>query len=440
MVKNLSALLCAVVLTVLLGPPAAQAQTEPKPVRVLSLEIEAGISPAQAELLDQALEAAVDKDCGLVLIRLDTPGGLVTSMRDMVKSILASPVPVAVWVGPAGARAASAGTFLVAAAHFAGMSRAAGIGAASPVGIGGKDVPDTAARKAKNDLLALVRGVAQTRGRNADWYEKAVEEAASLNGAEAKEENVIDFLAEDRAEFLEAIGQRGLNPDGSRTFALADVHYVEYEPGFRYTLLSWLLDPQIAYFLLLGGMAGIFFELLSPGAVFPGVVGGLCLLMGLYAVAVLPTNVAGLLLLALGGVFFVMEAHITSFGLLGLAGVAALFVGSTILFPDSGGGSALPLSTIIPTVAALSLLLAGVMYLVAKAHVRKPSGGLSALVGLPATVVRWEGPSGQVLVRGELWAARSSAALVRGEAVTVTAAEGLVLTVAKSSSGEADRG
>lgn len=420
-----------------LALPAAAADA----VRVLRMEIQAGISPAQVELLDDALEAAVDKDCDLVLLRLDTPGGVVTSMRDMVKSILASPVPVAVWVGPAGARAASAGTFLVAASHFAGMSEAASIGAASPVALGGEDVPETAAKKMKNDILALVRGVAKTRGRNVEWYEKSVEEAASVTGAEAKELNVVDFLAEDQDQFLAAIGQRGLGEE-ARTFGMKDVRYVEYEPGFRYKLLSWLLDPQVAYFLLLGGMAGVFFELVSPGAIFPGVLGGLCLLLGLYAVAVLPTNVTGLLLIVLGLVFFVMEAQIVSFGLLGLAGAVALFVGSTILFPDTGGGPSLPMSTIIPTVVTVSALLALAMYLVAKAHVRKPAGGLRALEGLKGQVATWDQDKqrGQVLVRGELWSAVCDEPLKPGDSVTVVRADGLTLTVITGLWGSVDNG
>ncbi len=254
------------------------------------VRIEGGISPAQADLLRSALGAAKAAGDGMLIVELDTPGGSGEAMRDMVKDILAAPMPVAVWVGPSGARAASAGVFLVAASNLAAMSPQSTIGAASPVNMDGSDINGTMQAKVKNDIMSFVRGVAESRGRNTEWYEKAVDKAASITAAEAVLLKVVDMVAVNVDDLLAQAGKKGV-PFQGRTifFDPAAVILVEHDPGFRHRVLSWLIDPQIAYFLLLGGMAGLFFELTTPGAILPGVLGGLCLLLGLYAMSVLPT-------------------------------------------------------------------------------------------------------------------------------------------------------
>lgn len=399
-------------------------------VRVLALDVEGAISPAQEDILEAALGECEAKGFELLLIRLDTPGGLADSMRSMVKRILNARVPVCVWVGPSGAHAASAGVFLVAAATAAGMAPQTTIGAASPVGIGGGDIPETMAEKIKSDIMGLVRSVAQAKGRNADWYQKSVDQALTASADEALKLHVVDVVAQTPAEFLaQAAAKRLILP--GRSLDAASFDLTPFEPGFRHGFLSWLLNPQVAYFLLLGGVAGLFFELVTPGAVFPGVFGGLCLLLALYALSVLPTNVAGLLLILFGLVLFGLEIKIVSYGMLSLSAVICLFVGSVILFKRGSGFGELPLRTVIVTVLGLAAVLASAVFLVARARLSPARTGSSAMVGLPGRVLDWQGASGRILVRGEIWSARSANAISfePGRLVRVRSVQGLVLEV-----------
>ncbi len=402
---------------------------------VLYLEIDSAISPAQEDLLEQALEVCAEDGHDMLLVRLDTPGGLAESMRNMVMQILNAPVPVGVWVGPSGARAASAGVFLVAASSISGMAPQSTIGAASPVGSGGEDIPETMAKKVKNDLLSLVRSVATARGRNVEWYQQAVEESVSITASEAAMTRVVEFVASDKNDFMDQVLSRGLVFKDSRLdLSGRTVTFTEHLPGFRYKFLSWLLDPQIAYFLLLGGMAGLFFELTTPGAVLPGVFGGLCLLLGLYAMSVLPTNVAGLLLIIFGLVLFGLEIKIVSFGMLGLAGTASLFIGSVILFKGGQGFDKLPMTSILVTVAGLSLLLGSGVYLIAKASRKDSVVGVSTLIGEAGHVLEWKERKGTILIRGEIWNAvffEENGTLEKGDTVRVREIDGLTLRVAR---------
>jgi membrane-bound serine protease (ClpP class) len=414
------ALLCA-------PRPSLAAQYE-----MLVLDIDTAIGPAQDELLANAAALAEARHDALV-IRLDTPGGLAETMRSMVQTILNANVPVLIWVGPSGARAASAGIFLVAAGDVAAMSPQTTIGSATPVQMSGEDVPEAMSRKIMNDMISLVRGVAGSRGRNVDWYIKAIEESDNLTASEAAMNNVVDYLAADVPDLLDQAGARGLDLRGqSVTFSAADVALVPHEPGLRYTLLSWLFDPQIAYFLLLGGLAGIFFELTSPGAIFPGVLGGLCLLLAFYSLSILPTSAAGLLLILFGLVLFLLEIKITSYGLLGIAAVVGLFIGSLLLFPEAGPFGRLPLQTIIITVSSISILLGAIVILAAKAQFAKPASGMESLVGCQAEVRTWEGDQGLVFVQGALWTARSQGETYQpGDTVTIFDSNGLTVHVRK---------
>ncbi len=399
---------------------------------VLYAQLESPISPASVDFLESAAEKTVQQGARMLLLRLDTPGGLVESMRSMVKLMVNAPVPVLVWVGPGGAHAASAGVFLVAASAAAAMSPGATIGAASPVSAEGKDVPETMQKKIKNDLKSLVRGLAQQHGRNPAWYEKAVEESVSITGQEAVLKKVVEFVAVSPEDFLDQAGRRGVAFHGQQLrFTSADARMIPFDPGLRFRFLAWLLHPQIAYMLLLGGMAGLFFELTNTGAIFPGVLGGLCLLLGLYAMSVLPTNVAGVLLLLLGVVFFILEIKITSYGMLSVAALTSLFFGSLILFKPGEGFDQLPLSLIISTVGTLGLLLGLAVFLVARTMRHPPASGGEAMLGLQAEVREWNKDRGMVLVRGELWKARTVAPqdLRQGEEVEVVAREGLTLTI-----------
>ncbi len=415
-----------------LSAQGAGSDNNDQKLSVLYAQLEGPVSPASVDFLESAVEHASAQGAQLLLLRLDTPGGLVESMRGMVKEIVNAPMPVLIWVGPGGAHAASAGVFLVAASAVAAMSPGATIGAASPVSAEGKDVPKTMEKKIKNDLKSLVRGLAQKHGRKAAWYEKAVDESVSITGEEAVLQKVVEFVAVSPEDFLDQAGRRGVPAQGQDLrFTSEQVRMIPFEPGVRYRFLAWLLHPQIAYFLLIGGIAGLFFEVTNAGAVLPGVLGGICLLLGLYALSILPTNAAGVLLLLLGIVFFILEIKITSYGMLSVAALVCLFVGSLILFKPGEGFDRLPLSLIISTVGTFGALLGLAVYLVAKAMRRPPASGGEAMVGLSAVIRNWDNDRGMVLVRGELWKARTEITqpLQQGDEVEVVARDGLTLTI-----------
>ena len=434
--KTLAALLCCLTLVFLLS--AFSGTSAARKVRALSVRIQGSINPAQSDLLTSAVEHCQTEGYDLLLLSLDTPGGLGQSMRDMVQTVLNAPVPVATWVGPRGARAASAGTFIVAASGVASMSPETSIGSASPVQAGGKDISETMKKKIENDFVSLIRGVAEDKGRNVEWYESAVRKAASLSASEAAEKNVIDLLAESPEDLMRQIGEQSITLKGEAvTFGPEEYSITAFEPSLRYRIFSWLLHPQIAYFLLLGGIAGLFFELSNPGAVFPGVFGGICLVLGLYAMAVLPVTVAGLLLIFLSVLLFILELAVASYGLLTIAGVVSLFFGSVLLFHFEYGLSSLPLSTILPTVGVVCAAIIFALYLVTRAQLKPRTTGAEAMKGLTGRVTRWEGARGQIMVRGELWRARTAngAALDPDTNVRVMDIQGLYLLVEPVSPG-----
>ncbi len=425
-------------IAMLLGQAAA---SDPEPaaaaeVVVLLAQLQGPVTPAQVDLLEDAIATAQDQGAVLLLLRLDTPGGLVESMRQMIKLMLNAPLPVAVWVGPAGAHAASAGVFLVAASDVAGMAPKTTIGAASPVDVQGKDVPETMANKVKNDLMGLLRGVAKARNRNLDWYERAVEEAVTATAEEAVMERVVEFVAVDPMDFLEQAGRRGVpvrygSDRDELRFVTQDVRLIEYEPSLRYKFLSWLLHPQIAYLLLMGGIAGLFFELNSPGAVLPGVLGGFCLLLGLYALSVLPTNAAGVLLLLFAFILFLLEIKVTSFGLLTLAGMLSLFVGSLLLVKPGEGFSRLPIPMVLVTAGGVAAMAGACVYFVGRSLRRPPASGREAMIGESARVRFWQGDKGKVFAQGTLWDATAATELPlkKGDVVRIAGMRGLTLLV-----------
>jgi len=397
-------------------------------VKVLTLKIHGGISPAQDDLLAEALSHSTSNGFDILLIELDTPGGTVSAMRSMVKRMLNSPIPVGVWVGPSGARAASAGVFIVAASTIACMAPQTSIGAASPVSMGGGDIPDTMKKKIRNDIVSLIKGVAQSRNRNVDWYIDSIDLSESATAHEAYVSRVIEFISDSPFDFMVQAGTRGIHFKGRTLhFKQDQISITPYEPGMRHKLLSWLIDPQIAYFLLIAGAAGLFFELTTPGAILPGVLGSISLLLGLYAMSILPSNIAGLLLILFGFILILLEIKITSYGMLSVASLISFFVGSVILFPGDQG-FILPISTILITLAGLACLFGLVLYVVGKAQLRKPALGGEALVGVEAEVREWLESSGKIFVRGEIWNAKSSEplSLVKGDPVKIVKISGLV--------------
>jgi membrane-bound serine protease (ClpP class) len=432
--------------------PAAQ----PGPIgespdrRAMLVDVKGPIGPATMDFLTDSLKEASSRSAELVIIRLDTPGGLDVSTRDIVKLILNSPVPVATFVTPEGARAASAGTFILYASHIAAMSPATNVGAATPVAIfGGKkpgadkdpdgDEPESGAepgpgdamsRKAVNDAVAYVRGLAGKRGRNADWAELAVREAASITAEEAMEIGVIDLIARDVGDLLEQVNGRTVNVQGrDRVMNTSSLLVEQLEPSWKSEFLGVITSPTIAYLLLLIGVYGLILEGYNPGAIVPGVVGAICLLIALYAFQMLPVNYAGLALIVLGIILMVAEAMAPSFGALGIGGVIAIVFGSIILIDTDVPGFVVSRPLIGGIALAGSVGLMAIIGVAMKARQRPVVAGREELVGAVGTALMDFECEGHVFVHSERWSAISGTPLHEGQAIIVTGMKGLTLQV-----------
>jgi len=415
--------------------------------RAMVVDVVGPIGPATAAFLSDALEKAMNRNAELVIIRMDTPGGLDASTRDIVKAILNSSVPVATFVTPEGARAASAGTYILYASHIAAMSSATNVGAATPVAIiggqqpGAQDAPgekedgtepagDAMSRKAINDAVAYARGLANKHGRNADWAELAVREAASITAEKALELGVIDLLATDVGDLLEKLHGRTIKVNGQdRVMDTSSLLLEQIEPDWKSQLLAVITSPTIAYLLLLVGVYGLIFEGYNPGAVFPGVIGAICLLVALYALQMLPVNYAGFALLILGIILMIGEAVAPSFGALGIGGVIAVVIGSIILIDTDVPGFMVsrPLIGAIALAGSVGLML--IIGMAVKARKRPVVSGREQLIGAEGTALLDFEHEGSVFVRSERWRAVSSKPLQEGQPVVVTGVDGLTLQV-----------
>ncbi len=458
-------LVVLLVLSILSGASSAA------PAPVIVLNVNGVIGPATADYFHRGLKRAEKDGAQLLVLQVDTPGGLDTSMRAIIKDILASPIPVAVYVAPSGARAASAGTYILYASHIAAMAPATNLGAATPVQIGGfggepgkdkggndkpgdtdagkdaqskdgqrkdaaekpKDVPesgDTMTRKMTHDAAAYIRGLAQLRGRNVEWAERAVNEAVSLPASEAVKMHVADLIASDLADLLAKIDGRTFEIQARKlTLNTKDATSVRIEPDWRSQLLAVITDPSVAYILMLLGVYGLLFELYNPGLVLPGVVGAICLLTGLYALQTLPINYAGLGLIIVGIGFIVAELFVTSYGALGVGGVIAFVLGSVMLIDTDVPGYSLPWSLIAIFAIASALFFLTVVGMAVRASKRPVVSGREELIGARGEVIQEADGEWWARVHSETWKVKSAVPLHRGQRIRVNTIDGLVLNV-----------
>ena len=422
--------------------------------RAIILEISDAIGPAIADYIVGELRAADTTQTGLIVLRMNTPGGLDSSMREIVSAILASPVPVATYVAPNGARAASAGTYIAYASAVVGMAPGTNIGAATPVQLGvspffpgGRpeqppaqkngqekgtvgEPTDTESRKAINDAVAYIRSLAELNGRNADWAAEAVRKAVSLPASEALKLHVVDVIADDVPDLLRKIDGRTATVAGKpERLATAGLEVLTVAPDWRTELLAIATNPNVALILMLIGVYGLLFEFLSPGAVAPGLIGAISLFVALYALHLLPINYAGAALVLLGIGLMVAEAHIGAFGVIGVGGIVAFVIGAIMMFPSGTPGFELSPMVVAATVIATASLFLLVLAMLLRSRKRLVITGKEALLGAEGEAVAWRGEDGRVRIRGEIWRARASKPLKPGTRVKVVDRDGLVLIV-----------
>lgn len=415
-------------LFLLAGAIAAEEGSQTRQVMVIT--IDGVINPVSSEFISKGIKKANKQGFEAVVIELDTPGGLDASMRSIVKEIIGSEVPVVVFVSPSGARAASAGTFILLASHIAAMAPQTNIGAAHPVGVGEK-MDKTMSDKATNDAAAYIKSLAEKHGRNAVWAENAVRKSISATEAEALKENVINLISKDINSLLEDINGRQVETSmAKKTLRTKGAGIAREEMGLRYKILNLISDPNIAYILMLLGFYGLFFELTNPGTIFPGVVGGICLILAFYAFQTLPVNYAGLLLIILAIILFILEVKIVSHGVLVIGGIIAMVIGSIMLFETEGPFVKLSLAVILPAVIITTVFFTVIIGLAFKALRRKPITGIEGLVGaegMAQTDITKD--NGMVLLHGEIWSAYSDELIQKGQKIIVESVKGLKVKV-----------
>jgi membrane-bound serine protease (ClpP class) len=400
--------------------------------KVLSIKLDATINPATADFIHRAIEIAQNERSTCLLIHLNTPGGLLKSTRVIVSDILESPVPVVVYVSPGGAHAGSAGVFITMAAHVAAMAPGTNIGAAHPVTTQG-EMDTIMSEKATNDAMAFIKSIAAKRGRNAEWGAQAVRNSVSLTESEALEYNVINLIASSEQELLNTIDGKSVTVStGTVALRTKNATVKTLEMGWGEKMLNILSDPNIAYILFLLGLYGLIFELYSPGAIFPGIIGGICIILALYTMHTLPVNYAGLALIVFGVILFLLEIKIVSHGLLAIGGVISLLLGSMMLIrtDETWAMASLSWSVIITAVAITSMFFLFVVGMGLKAQRAKPTMGLEAMIGEIGQSLSELNPAGTVRMHGEIWKAISASGLIpEGKKVIVTGILNLTLQV-----------
>jgi len=415
-------LITVIQLFLLIANPVFAEQNE-----VYIIQVADAISPGTADFIKTGIKKAEENQAACIIIELDTPGGLAESMRIIVQNILASRVPVVVFVFPEGGRAASAGVMITMAADVAAMAPGTNIGAAHPVGAGGKDIDGTMSEKVINDMVAQAKSVAEKRGRNAKWVEDAIRESVSVTETEALKENIIDLIAKDTDDLIRQLNGRELKDRG--VLKLDNVKKIYIEETLRSKILKTISNPNIAYILMMIGLAGLYFEFSHPGAIFPGVIGAMALILAFFAMQTLPVNYAGILLIMLAIIFFIMEMKITSYGLLSVAGIVSLLLGSLMLFRGGTPDMKLSLQVLLPTIILVSGFFVAIAGLVFRAQILKPATGSKGLVGEIGVVKKALTPEGKVFVHGELWNARAKEPLDEDAKVRVVKVVNLILEV-----------
>jgi membrane-bound serine protease (ClpP class) len=411
------------------------ASEEPQPKgsdrKVIEITYEGVINPVAAEYMTKSIAVANKENAEALVIKLDTPGGLDTSMRSIIKAMIASDVPVAVYVAPSGARAASAGAFITIAAHVAAMAPQTNIGAAHPVEMGGGKMDKVMSEKVTNDSVAYIKSLALKRGRNVKWAEDAVRKSISSTEGEALKLHVIDLIAVDTNQLLQKMdGKKVETMAGIVQLKTSGAPVEERKMGFRLKLLSLISEPNVAYILMLLGFYGLFFELTSPGSIFPGVMGAICLVLAFYAFQTLPVNYAGVILIVIAIILFLLEIKITSHGALTIGGIISLLIGSLMLFDTSMPFFRLSLSFVVPMVLVTTFFFVLTIRLAIKAMKKRPitgSEGLSGEEGMASTDINPEG--GMARLHGEVWSVFSDEPIAKGEKITVLSREGLRLKV-----------
>lgn len=399
---------------------------------VMVITIQSVINPVVAEFITKQIKKANERKVEALIIELDTPGGLDTSMRNIVKDIIGSEIPVIVYVSPSGSRAASAGVFITLASHIAAMAPGTNIGAAHPVGIGEK-MDKTMAEKATNDAAAYIKSIAEQRGRNIQWAEDAVRKSISATETEALKLHIIDLISKDINSLLDEIhGKKVQTILGEKVLNTKKAFVVRENMSIRHKILGLISDPNIAYILMLLGFYGLFFELTNPGSIFPGVMGGICLILAFYSFQTLPVNYAGLLLIILAIIMFILEVKIVSHGILTIGGIISMILGSIMLFESPAPFMKLSFYIILPAVIITASFFTLTFSLAFKAYKRKPVTGLEGLMGekgIAVTDITKEG--GMVLLHGERWSAFSDEPITKGEKIVIESIEGLTVKVKK---------
>jgi membrane-bound serine protease (ClpP class) len=415
------------------SPPRSAAPASAPAPEIDVLTIDGAIQPITAQVIVRAIDAAEKQDREMIVVRLDTPGGLDTSMREIIKRILVSRVPVVIYVAPSGSRAASAGTFIAMAAHVAAMSPGTSIGAASPVNLGGGISDSTMAHKVRNDAISYIRSLAAQRHRNVDWAEKAVREGGSLPETDALKMHVVDLIARDDDDLFRQLDGWKVEIGGeTRTLHTKDAVRHALKPSWRQGLLSRIVDPNVAYILFMLGFYGLLFELSNPGSILPGVVGGICILLAFLAFQTIPINTTGLALILFSMVLFIIDLKVQSHGILTAGGIVSLILGSLLLIGGDAGMARISYSVIGTVVVATVVFFVFVLGAAFRAQRRKPITGREGMVGERGTALTDLEPSGRVFVHGAYWEAESSERIERGAAVVVDKVDGLRLRVHKA--------